>query len=44
MSKNENKSDLKVRVLTYNIYLRPPPIKENEDDYKNERMNVFLEE
>ncbi|EAR86064.2 endonuclease/exonuclease/phosphatase family protein (macronuclear) [Tetrahymena thermophila SB210] len=31
-----------VRVLTYNIFLRPPPIKNNKDDYKNERTKLFL--
>lgn len=25
----------KIKLLTYNIFLRPPPIKTNEDDYKN---------
>lgn len=23
------------RILTYNLFMRPPPIKTNEDDYKN---------
>jgi hypothetical protein len=40
----ENEKNLKVKILTYNFYLRPPPVKENEDDYKNERMMVFLDE
>lgn len=26
-----------IKILTYNIFLRPPPIKNNEDDYKDER-------
>jgi len=30
-----------IRLLTYNIFLRPPPIKNNEDDYKNERLEDF---
>jgi len=31
-----------VRVLSYNIFLRPPLVKNNEDDYKNERLAEFL--
>lgn len=30
-----------LRILTYNIFLRPPPIKNNEDDFKNERLEDF---
>jgi endonuclease/exonuclease/phosphatase family metal-dependent hydrolase len=33
-----------IRVLSYNIFLRPPPIKTNEDDYKNERLDDFIKE
>lgn len=31
-----------VKLLTYNFFLRPPPIKTNEDDYKEERLNDFV--
>ena len=31
-----------IRILSYNIFLRPPPIKNNEDDYKNERLANFI--
>jgi len=31
-----------IKVLSYNIFLRPPLIKNNEDDYKNERLAEFL--
>jgi hypothetical protein len=27
-----------IRLLSYNVFLRPPPVKNNEDDYKNERL------
>lgn len=30
-----------INLLTYNFFLRPPPIKTNEDDYKEERLNDF---
>jgi endonuclease/exonuclease/phosphatase family metal-dependent hydrolase len=33
-----------IRVLTYNIFLRPPPLKTNEDDYKDERLEDFIKE
>ena len=33
-----------VRLLTYNIFCRPPFVKNNEDDYKNERLELFLQE
>lgn len=27
-----------ISLLTFNTFLRPPPIKTNEDDYKEERF------
>lgn len=30
-----------IRLLTYNFFLRPPPIKNNKDDYKGERVEDF---
>lgn len=30
-----------IRILTYNFFLRPPPIKNNKDDYKSERLEDF---
>lgn len=33
----------KVRFLTLNLYLRPPPIHENESDYKELRTQYFIE-
>ncbi len=35
---NEN-----IKILTYNIFIRPPPIKTNEDDYKDERLKIFMQ-
>jgi endonuclease/exonuclease/phosphatase family metal-dependent hydrolase len=31
-----------IKILTYNIFLRPPPIKTNENDWKDERMYEFI--
>lgn len=31
-----------VKILTYNIFLRPPLVKNNADDFKNERLAEFL--
>jgi len=31
-----------VRVLSYNIFLRPPFVKNNLDDFKNERLSEFI--
>lgn len=31
-----------VRILTYNIFLRPPPIKTNKNDHKNSRVDEFI--
>jgi len=31
-----------IKVLTYNIFLRPPPVKNNENDFKNERLEEFI--
>ena len=33
-----------IRILTYNIFIRPPLIKNNEDDWKDERLNDFIKE
>lgn len=30
-----------VKLLTYNFFLRPPPVKTNKDDYKDERLEEF---
>ena len=32
-----------VRILTYNFFCRPPPIKTNESDYKDARLADFIE-
>lgn len=32
----------KIKLLTYNIFLRPPPVKNNENDWKDERLNDFI--
>ena len=34
----------RIKLLTYNIFLRPPPVKNNESDWKNERLIDFLQE
>lgn len=31
-----------VRILTYNIFMRPPLVHNNANDYKNERLEEFL--
>ena len=31
-----------IRLLTYNIFLRPPPLKNNISDYKDERLEDFI--
>ena len=33
-----------IKLLTYNVFLRPPPIKTNEDDFKHQRLNDILDE
>jgi len=30
-----------IKVLSYNIFLRPPPAKNNESDHKNDRLREF---
>ena len=32
-----------VRLLSYNFFLRPPPVNNNGSDYKNERLKDFIE-
>ena len=31
-----------IRILTYNLFLRPPVIKNNDNDWKDERLEDFL--
>lgn len=31
-----------IKLLTYNIFLRPPPVKNNENDWKDERLADFI--
>jgi len=31
-----------IKLLTYNLYLRPPLVHSNEDDYKDERLAEFI--
>lgn len=33
----------KYKLLTYNIFLRPPLIRNNKNDYKNERLSEFYQ-
>ena len=46
-SSNQNENEIinrkKIKLLTYNFFLRPPPIKTNEDDYKEERLQDFFQ-
>jgi endonuclease/exonuclease/phosphatase family metal-dependent hydrolase len=30
-----------IKLLTYNIFLRPPPVKNNDNDWKDERLEDF---
>ena len=34
----------RVRILTYNVFLRPPGINNNGNDYKNERCEKIIEQ
>ena len=50
-SKNKNEINLiniidrnSVRLLTYNIFCRPPPINSNNGDYKDSRLKDFLQQ
>ena len=33
-----------IRLLTYNFFCRPPPVNSNNGDYKDSRLNDFLEQ
>ncbi|KAM3147691.1 Sphingomyelin phosphodiesterase 2 [Paramecium bursaria] len=32
----------RIKLLTYNTFLRPPLVKNNQDDYKNERCQFII--
>ena len=44
VSQNEQEpnSDLNVRLLTINMFMRPPLVNTNGDDYKEERLQFFV--
>jgi endonuclease/exonuclease/phosphatase family metal-dependent hydrolase len=46
-SSTQNREEIlsrqRIKLLTYNFFLRPPPIKTNSDDYKEERLIDFFE-
>jgi endonuclease/exonuclease/phosphatase family metal-dependent hydrolase len=31
-----------IKILTYNIFIRPPPVKNNDNDFKDERLEEFI--
>ena len=31
-----------IRILTYNVFMRPPPVTSNSSDYKEERLKDFI--
>jgi hypothetical protein len=41
-NKNQISQNRKVRFLTYNFFCRPPLVRNNEDDYKEERLLAFF--
>ena len=32
-----------IKLWSYNLFLRPPPIKNNEDDFKAERFELIMD-
>ena len=34
---------MEIKLLNYNIYIRPPGRNERGDDYKDERLDQFIE-
>lgn len=38
----EDLQSFEIKVLSYNIFIRPPPVHTNGDDYKDERLAEFL--
>lgn len=43
MPNKQGPSKPSVKLLTYNVFLRPPGINNNGNDYKNERCDMILE-
>lgn len=41
MESSKQKMDIKIRFLSLNLFLRPPPICTNETDYKDARSRYF---
>jgi endonuclease/exonuclease/phosphatase family metal-dependent hydrolase len=39
----KNMKGIPIRILTYNLYLRPPLINSNGNDWKDERLKLFIE-
>lgn len=47
-SQNSNSSStsspLIIKILSYNLFIRPPGIKNNSNDFKDHRLKLFLQE
>ncbi|KAM9958641.1 hypothetical protein ACTFIW_012230 [Dictyostelium discoideum] len=39
---NNNKMTKTIKLLTYNVFIRPPGIKNNENDWKDERIECLI--
>ena len=33
-----------IKLLTYNMFMRPPPVKTNASDFKDARLNEFVKQ
>ncbi|KYQ92877.1 putative sphingomyelinase [Tieghemostelium lacteum] len=42
MQNTVNVGESNVRLLTYNLFIRPPGIRNNKDDYKDERIECLI--
>ncbi|CAI2170394.1 411_t:CDS:2 [Funneliformis geosporum] len=42
-NEGDSRSKIKARLLTYNLFLRPPLIKNNISDYKEARLEYFID-
>lgn len=38
----EKLQNFSLKILSYNVFLRPPPVKNNNSDYKDDRCEEFL--
>ena len=42
MGLKQDQTNMRVKLLTYNFFIRPPPFSTGGEDWKTERLHYFI--